>query len=375
MEAVDIEARTIDEAIEKACRQFQTTRDKLKIDIIAEGNPGFLGFGSKKALIRACLLSIDRELDELINRPPATSALLISSIPPGPKPTAPAPAVRPTVAPAPAPVPSSASAPTETSAASDAGAKGSKNPSSPDTSIALRTTRSQTPTPGVRPAQPKKPHMEKPARTEGGRDGNSPKRQPEKKQTREKEPASQAPTETPKISLNPQPEAIQARDLLEGILQRMNIPTEVRLLESEDSILLQIRGDGNGLLIGKNGQNLDAIQYIVNKAVHRSANDSKRVVIDTEEYRKRRETSLIETALQTAQKVRKTHKPVTLGPMNPHDRRIIHLALKNDKSLNTKSRGEGDFRKIVILPARRASAADVEVKDEDQPPPVLGGVS
>jgi spoIIIJ-associated protein len=97
------------------------------------------------------------------------------------------------------------------------------------------------------------------------------------------------------------------------------------------------------------------------------------VVIDTEEYRKRREKSLLETALQTAQKVRKTHKPATLGPMSPHDRRIIHLALKNDKSLTTKSRGEGEFRKIVILPARRASAADVEVEGET--PPVLGEVS
>lgn len=147
-----------------------------------------------------------------------------------------------------------------------------------------------------------------------------------------------------------------ALELVEGILTRMNIPARVKLSETEDMVMLTIVGDGDGLLIGKRGQNLDAIQYIVNKAVHRTGNDSRRIVIDTEKYRKRREDSLLTTALQTAQKVKTTRKPVTLGPMNPHDRRIIHIALKNDKTLATKSRGEGEYRKITILPARRGAA-------------------
>ena len=156
----------------------------------------------------------------------------------------------------------------------------------------------------------------------------------------------------------PAPE--KARRLLEGILTRMQISSPVDAEETEDAIILNIRGDGSGLLIGKRGQNLDAIQYIVNKAVHHSANGHKMIVIDTEEYRKRREESLVTLAMRIGEKVKKTNKPVTVGHMNAHDRRVIHMAMKSDETLTTKSRGEGEYRKILILPARRgpdASAA------------------
>jgi len=155
-----------------------------------------------------------------------------------------------------------------------------------------------------------------------------------------------------------QAEGIKALELVEGILTRMNIPAQVIIKEESDAVIIKITGDGDGLLIGKRGQNLDALQYLVNKAVHHTRSGSKRIVIDTEEYRERRENTLLSTALQVAQKVRKTNKPMTLGPMNPHDRRIIHIALKNEKSLTTKSRGEGEFRKIVIAPVRRGAVEE-----------------
>ena len=77
------------------------------------------------------------------------------------------------------------------------------------------------------------------------------------------------------------------------------------------------------------------------------------IIIDTEDYRKRREESLVALAMRLGEKVKKTKKPVTVGHMNAHDRRIIHLAMQNDETLTTKSRGEGEYRKILILPARR----------------------
>ena len=146
--------------------------------------------------------------------------------------------------------------------------------------------------------------------------------------------------------------AQRAKAILEGILSGMGIPAPVRVEETEDAILLNVQGDGGGLLIGRRGQNLDAIQYIVNKAVSRSGNGRKMIIIDTEAYRKRREESLVSLAEKLAEKVRKTKKPVTVSHMNAHDRRIIHMALQNDESLTTKSRGEGEYRKIVIIPAR-----------------------
>ena len=133
----------------------------------------------------------------------------------------------------------------------------------------------------------------------------------------------------------------------------MNLDCPVTIEETPDTIILNIKGDGSGLLIGKRGQNLDAIQYIVNKSISKYADNRKMIVVDTEAYRKRREDSLLALAAKLAEKVKKSKKALTVGHMNAHDRRIIHLALQNDESLTTKSRGEGEFRKIVIMPVKK----------------------
>ena len=168
--------------------------------------------------------------------------------------------------------------------------------------------------------------------------------------------APPAPAVQPVFAVNGadgEPSTEKAKRILEGLLTRMQIDSPVSVEETEEAIILNIQGDGSGLLIGKRGQNLDAIQYIVNKAVHHSANGHKMIIIDTEAYRKRREESLVALAMRLGEKVKKTKKPVTVGHMNAHDRRIIHLAIQNDATLTTKSRGEGEYRKILILPARR----------------------
>lgn len=301
MEAIDIEAKTIDEAIEKACREFKTTREKLKIEIIAEGNPGFLGFGSKKALIRAGIFQIDQELVNFIGGANESVPVILP----------------------------------ETSAVYEL-----KAPAAPT----KREERDHKP---EGRAVTRKPNMERLSKS-GPSDGNCPRKPLAAKNVGSETPSGLTPQD--------QPEAIRAMELVEGILSRMNIPAKVRLQETPEMIIVKIEGDGDGLLIGKRGQNLDAIQYIVNKAVHHSINDSRRIIIDTEEYRERRKESLLTTAMQTANKVKKTRKPITLGPMNPHDRRIIHIALKNEKNLTTKSRGDGEYRKIVIIPSRRGAA-------------------
>jgi spoIIIJ-associated protein len=138
----------------------------------------------------------------------------------------------------------------------------------------------------------------------------------------------------------------------------MQSASSVTVEETDEAVILNIQGDGGGLLIGKRGQNLDAIQYIVNKAIHHTVNGNKMIVVDTEEYRKRREEALIALAARLGEKARKTRKPVTVGHMNAHDRRVIHMAIQNDETLTTKSRGEGEYRKIVILPARRGQNND-----------------
>ena len=131
---------------------------------------------------------------------------------------------------------------------------------------------------------------------------------------------------------------------------------KVVLAETTAKIVLNIEGSDSGLLIGKRGQNLDALQYILNKAINKADNGWKIIMVDSEEYRRRREASLLDLAEKVRQKVKKTRKPVSLGHMSAHDRRIIHLALQEDASLTTKSRGEGEYRKIVVLPAKKGKA-------------------
>lgn len=157
--------------------------------------------------------------------------------------------------------------------------------------------------------------------------------------------------------------AVRAKELLEGLLARMHVSAEVKVKEEDDCIVLDVKGNGEGILIGKRGQNLDAIQHIVNKAINRHGNGKKKIVIDVESYRKRREEALVNLAHRLAQQVKKTKKRITVGNMNAHERRIIHLALQGDSSLTTKSRGEGDLRKIIIMPVDKSQAKGERSKE------------
>jgi len=146
--------------------------------------------------------------------------------------------------------------------------------------------------------------------------------------------------------------ALKAKETLEEILNKASFSVSVQVIKDEETILLDINGDNEGLLIGKNGQTLDALQFIVNKIVNRFPEDRKRVVIDASGYREKHIHSLTEMALRMGKKAKKIRKPVIMGPMNPHDRRIVHITLKNDTQLTTKSHGEGTIRKIIIYPKK-----------------------
>ncbi|HSR12824.1 MAG TPA: RNA-binding cell elongation regulator Jag/EloR [Thermodesulfobacteriota bacterium] len=161
--------------------------------------------------------------------------------------------------------------------------------------------------------------------------------------------------ETPPFHAASDPAAEAARKVLVDMLRLLEVEATVDLKEESERILLNIIGDGSGLLIGRKGQTLDAIEYLVNKIVHRGAEDKKRIVIDTENYRLRREESLVKMAERLAEKAKKLGRPITISPMSAHDRRIIHLALQEDKTLRTWSTGTGLYRKIVISPEKKSS--------------------
>jgi spoIIIJ-associated protein len=143
-----------------------------------------------------------------------------------------------------------------------------------------------------------------------------------------------------------------AKQILEGILALIPVKTSVSGKQSDGKISLNIEGDSSGILIGRKGRTLDALQYIVNMAVNKASEKRIMIEIDSENYRQKRVESLTQLALEIGDKVKKFKKPFTTGPLNPYERRIVHLAIEGDEKLETKSRGDGILKKVVILPKK-----------------------
>ena len=161
-----------------------------------------------------------------------------------------------------------------------------------------------------------------------------------------------------RVTLEGPPEEIDdnglhfAQETLEKILALIPVETTVSAEKTDGKIALNIQGDKSGLLIGRRGKTLDALQYIVNKIVNKALDKKLYIVVDSEDYRSRREESLVQLALKMGDKAKKIKKPVTTNLLNPHDRRIVHLTLKEDEDLDTKSRGEGLLKKVLIIPKK-----------------------
>jgi len=281
-EFIEIEEKTIDEAIEKACQEFGVSREKLNIEIISGESGGFLGLFSKKAKIRASLLALNIDFNFTDITKEVTKDVVKEDV---------------------------------------------KEITKDKKEIKKATDL---------------PKEKKEIKTEH-------KKKPEKEIVKEK-PAVKA--EEPVVYMPNSPTALKAQEILEGILQRIAPEYHASARETGEKIILSIEGDESGLLIGKRGQNLDALQYIMNKAINKIDAEHKMILIDSGEYRRRREDFLLGLAEKIRGRVKKTKKPVSIANMNAHDRRIIHMFLQEDESLVTQSRGEGKYRKIVILPAK-----------------------
>ena len=128
----------------------------------------------------------------------------------------------------------------------------------------------------------------------------------------------------------------------------MTVVVDVAYNEESREMDIDLSGDEMGVLIGKRGQTLDSLQYLVSLVVNKESEDYIRVKVDTENYRKRRKETLENLAKNIAYKVKRTKRPVSLEPMNPYERRIIHSALQNDRYVTTHSEGDEPFRHVVV---------------------------
>ena len=149
-------------------------------------------------------------------------------------------------------------------------------------------------------------------------------------------------------------EEVNAEDAAKNFLNEvfavmnMQVKMDVNYDEAGKSMDIELSGDEMGVLIGKRGQTLDSLQYLVSLVVNREVEEYIRVKVDTENYRQRRRETLENLAKNIAYKVKKTRRPVSLEPMNPYERRIIHSTLQNDKYISTHSEGDEPFRRVVI---------------------------
>lgn len=185
-----------------------------------------------------------------------------------------------------------------------------------------------------------------------------------KEEEKESQPESVKTEETPVVaSVAAASAAIEDIDVeavskkfLTDIFAAMGIGVEIAAVydESQRTLEVDLSGDEMGVLIGKRGQTLDSLQYLISLVVNKGMNEYIRVKVDTENYRQRRKETLENLAKNIAYKVKRTRRPVSLEPMNPYERRIIHSALQNDRYVTTHSEGDEPFRRVVVTPKRES---------------------
>lgn len=298
MPVIEFEGKTTEEAIEKACANLHLAKDELKFQIITTGSSGIFGIiASKKAKIKVTV-------EEKVSESPEKAK------------------------------PSEEIKPKESAPASQRQPKEQRRRKKPSKGLSA-----EAPKPGSGDAKSDKP------------DENN-------KTTAASDQLTPADLASPTVAgpdeeLHQGPEdatMTQAREALEGILSRMQLDTGVTVSRINSRLILDISGDNSGLLIGKKGATLDALQYIVSKVVNRSNEERNHIIVDTSNYRGRRHDTLVSLGQRMAKKALKTRKPVAINGLSAHDRRIIHMTLKNETEVSTKSRGDGAFKKVVIIP-------------------------
>jgi spoIIIJ-associated protein len=149
----------------------------------------------------------------------------------------------------------------------------------------------------------------------------------------------------------------EAASVLRTILDKMGIEAEVSAFDDGERVILDAHGAESGIIIGKKGATLDALQYLVNRIVFKRPGTGPSIVVDAEGYRGRREDSLQDLALRLAEKAVRSGRPVAAEPMSAADRRIVHTALADNETVFTESEGEGPARRVVIFPKQDAAPA------------------
>lgn len=284
MDYIKVSAKTVSDAIIEASIQLETSSDNIEYEVLENGSSGFLGFGSKPAVIRA---RKKESVEDILDTP--LYAAQETVVKKEEKPV-------------------------------------KKEPVRKD-SVKQESVRKET---------FKKDSFKKESAYKEIKEAVE-----EVREVKETVKVSKAP-------INKEEAQKSAYEFLEGVFKAMEMNVEIKAEFSDDTLSVDLNGDDMGVLIGKRGQTLDSLQYLTSLVVNKGKASYTRVKLDTENYRNRRKETLENLARNIAFKVKKTKRPVFLEPMNPYERRIIHSALHNDPYVTTHSEGEEPYRKVVV---------------------------
>lgn len=291
MEYITVSARTLDDAITEALVQLGVTSDQLDYQVIEKGSAGFLGIGMKQAVIKA------RRKEEVKEEKPEPE-LLKEDI-----------------------------------------------------------------SPVSEPEKKEEEKKETPKKENGKKE--SPRKEHVKKEGHRKEPKKKAVVKEQHVSNGPEKKEVElakveactieaCEKFVSDVLKAMDM-TDVKVtsvVDEEGALSIDMEGSNMGILIGKRGQTLDSLQYLTNRVANKMQDGYVRVKLDTEDYRRRRKETLENLAKNIASKVKRSRRTVSLEPMNPYERRIIHSALQADPAVSTHSEGEEPYRRVVVTLVR-----------------------
>lgn len=292
MNEVTVSAKTLDDAITEALIQLGATSDMVEYEVIEKGSAGFLGIGSKQAVVKAWRKKVEEPVVEE--------------------------------------------------------SKAEEKKEAPKKDFVKKDTEKKS---FEKKGHAKKEHSKK----EHVKKDTSAKKNPEEKGKTEEPKKEEVQEREPQVLGKVEDSTIKACEVfLQDVLKAMGMEVKITSsIDSEGALNINMEGDNMGILIGKRGQTLDSLQYLTNRIANKNQEEYVRVKLDTENYRQRRKETLENLAKNIAYKVKRTKKSVSLEPMNPYERRVIHSALQGDKYVSTHSEGEEPYRRVVVTLAKR----------------------
>ena len=348
MKIKEFTGKTTKEAIDNGLAELGVTIADVHVDVLQEGAKGLFGlFGSKPACVRLTVMDDEREDDHGLSDLLGSFSLSDQKKKSAAKPAAPKPApAKPADPKSEAPKPVSQPEAPKTAPAK-AEAKPEVKPAAPKAEAKPEISQEK---PKAEAVPEKKPEALKPLRERKPRPPRPAREEGEKRDFAPMVPAETfAPTEPPVIHPEDTP-AGRAQKFLMDVTDRMGVKVDVYVDDSKaDNLSVHMIGDTLGILIGRRGETLDALQYLTSLQVNKGREGYIRVTLDTENYRAKREDSLRRLAQRMANRAVKTGRKVVLEPMNPYERRVLHTALQNHPAVTTHSEGEEPNRRVVIM--------------------------